>query len=211
MKIKRHHFYTFLITAGMMLVAVSLLFVNEWFAKRIDPEVLVREVHVASLPPPPPPPPPQQTVQVEQTISISLEGDGAAMDVSLVKVESPELQLTPPPMAVQMNVDFNDSLAVDWQAFGLDELDSIPSLLTRAKTKYPRALVKLGILQVTVKLDVFIDEMGKPTLVGIRGKHYKELSSVISELIKRARFTPPTKDGQAVAARFVWPVELKKT
>lgn len=211
MKIKRHHFYTFLITVGMMLVAVALLFVNEWFAKRIDPEVLVREVHVASLPPPPPPPPPQQTVQVEQTLSISLEGDGAAMDISLVKVESPELQLTPPPMAVQMNVDFSEALAIDWQAFGLDELDNIPRLLTRAKTKYPRALVKQGITQVTVKLEVFIDEMGKPTLVSIRGKHHKELSSVINELIKRARFTPPTKDGQSVAARFVWPVEFKKT
>jgi len=211
MKIKRHHFYTLLITMAMMLIAVALLFVNEWFAKRIDPEVLVRQVHVASLPPPPPPPPPQQTVQVEQTLSLSLEGDGAAMDVSLVEVERPELMLTPPPMTVQMNVDFSDALNIDWQAFGLDDLDSVPSLLTRAKTKYPRALVKQGILQITVKLDVFIDEQGKPTLIAIRGKHHKELSNAINELVKRARFTPPTKDGQSVAARFVWPVEFKKS
>jgi len=195
----------------MMLIAVALLFVNEWFAKRIDPEVLVRQVHVASLPPPPPPPPPQQTVQVEQTLSLSLEGDGAAMDASLVEVERPELMLTPPPMTVQMNVDFSDALNIDWQAFGLDDLDSVPSLLTRAKTKYPRALVKQGILQITVKLDVFIDEQGKPTLIAIRGKHHKELSNAINELVKRARFTPPTKDGQSVAARFVWPVEFKKS
>jgi len=211
MKIKRHHFYTLLITMAMMLIAVALLFVNEWFAKRIDPEVLVRQVHVASLPPPPPPPPPQQTVQVEQTLSLSLEGDGAAMDASLVEVERPELMLTPPPMTVQMNVDFSDALNIDWQAFGLDDLDSVPSLLTRAKTKYPRALVKQGILQITVKLDVFIDEQGKPTLIAIRGKHHKELSNAINELVKRARFTPPTKDGQSVAARFVWPVEFKKS
>jgi len=211
MKIKRHHFYTLLITVAMMLVAVALLFANEWFAKRIDPEVLVREVHVASLPPPPPPPPPQQTVQVEQTLSLSLEGDGAAMDVSLVEVERPQLMLTPPPMTVQMNVDFSDALNIDWQAFGLDDLDSVPSLLTRAKTKYPRALVKQGILQVTVKLDVFINEQGKPTLIAIRSKYQKELSNAINELVKRARFTPPTKDGQPVAARFVWPVEFKKS
>ena len=211
MNIKRHHFYTLLISVGMLLFAVALLFVNEWFSQRVDPQVLVREVHMASLPPPPPPPPPQKTVEVEQTISISLEGDGAAMDVSLVKVDTPKLQLTPPPMNVNMSVDFNESLAIDWQAFGLDELDDIPRLLTRVKTVYPRVLVKQGILQTIVKLDVFIDETGKPSLVAIRSKHQKALSNTINELIKRARFTPPTKDGQPVSARFVWPVEFQKS
>lgn len=194
-----------------MLSALTLLFVNEWFANRVDPEVLVREVHVAALPPPPPPPPPQQTVETEQTISLSFEGDGAAMDVSLVKIDKPELQLKQPPMAVPMNVDFNTDLAIDWEAFGLDELDSIPSLLTRAKTKYPRALARQGIMHVIVKLDVFIDETGKPTLVAVHSPHQKALSTAINRLIKIARFTSPTKDGQPVAARFVWPVEFKKS
>lgn len=194
-----------------MLGAITLLFVNQWFAKRVDPEVLVREVHVASLPPPPPPPPPQQTVETEQTISLSFEGDGAAMDVSLVKIDKPELHLKQPPMATQMQVDFNTDLAIDWEAFGLDQLDSIPSLLTRVKTKYPRALVKQGVMKVVVKLDVFIDETGKPTLVGVHSPHQQALSTAINKLVKTARFTPPMKDGQPVAARFVWPVEFKKS
>jgi len=195
----------------MMLCALALLFINEWFAKRVDPEVLVREVHVASLPPPPPPPPPQQTVETEQTLSLSFEGDGAAMDVSLVKIDKPQLQLKQPPMTTQMQVDFNTDLAIDWDAFGLDDLDSIPSLLTRVKTKYPRALVQQGIMQVTVKLDVFIDETGKPTLINIRSPHQQALSTAINKLIKIARFTSPMKDGQSVAARFIWPVEFKKS
>lgn len=194
-----------------MLSALALLFINEWFAKRVDPEVLVREIHVASLPPPPPPPQPQQTVETEQTLSLSFEGDGAAMDVSLVKIDKPQLQLKQPPMTTQMQVNFNTDLAIDWEAFGLDELDSIPSLLTRVKTKYPRALVQQGVMQVIVKLDVFIDETGKPTLVGVRSPHQQALSTAINKLVKTAQFTPPTKDGQPVAARFVWPVEFKKS
>ncbi|WP_435275749.1 energy transducer TonB [Psychrobium sp. nBUS_13] len=211
MKIKRHHFYTLLLTSGFMLLAIALLFVNQWFAKQVEPQVLVREVHVAALPPPPPPPPPQQSVQVEQSLNLSLEGDGAAMDVALVEVEKPQLQLTPPPVTMQMDVDFSNSLSVDWQAFGLNELDSLPSLLTRTKTNYPRTLMSQGINKVTVKLDVFIDESGRPKLLSVESPHQKALTKAITTLIKRSRFTPPTKDGQTVAARFIWPVEFKKS
>ena len=211
MKIKRHHFYTLLLTSGFMLLAIALLFVNQWFAKQVEPQVLVREVHVAALPPPPPPPPPQQSVQVEQSLNLSLEGDGAAMDVALVEIEKPQLQLTPPPVTMQMDVDFSNSLTVDWQAFGLNELDSLPSLLTRTKTSYPRALVSQGINKVTVKLDVFIDESGRPKLLSVESPHQKVLTKAITTLIKRSRFTPPIKDGQTVAARFIWPVEFKKS
>ncbi len=210
MKIKRHHFYTLLLTISMMLIALALLFMNEWLSKKVDPEVAVREVHLVSLPPQPPlPAQPREAPQ--QKITLSLEGDGPIMDISLIKIVQPKMQLTPPPIAMQMNVDFSDTLNIDWQAFGLDELDSIPRLLTRAKTAYPKALVKQGVLQTTVKLDVYIDETGRAKLLGVHGQHQKVLTFAISELIKRARFSPPTKDGNQVAARFVWPVEFKKS
>ena len=211
MKIKRHHFYTTLITLCLMLLAVALLFANDWLAKRIEPEVEVRSIQVASLPPPPPPPAPQQVVQTQQTLTLSLEGEGPAMDISLIKVDQPQMHLAPPPVTMQMEIDFNNDLAIDWQAFGLDQLDSIPTLLTRVSTLYPRSLARRGIKQVELRLDVFIDERGQPSLITIQGQQYPELIPAVTKLIKRSRFTPPTKDGINVAARFVWPVEFKKS
>jgi len=210
MKIKRHHFFTLVLTISMMLIALALLFINDWLSKHIDPKVNVREVKIVSLPPPPPPQI-QQEQAPQQSITLNLEGDGAAMAISLIKVEQPKIELTAPPLTRQVNIDFSDALNIDWQAFGLDELDSVPTILTRAKSTYPKALVKQGILHVTVKLEVFISESGKPTLIAIRGKYHKALTIPIAELVKRARFSPPTKDGIPVTARFVWPVEFKKT
>ena len=211
MKIKRHHFYTTLIALALMLSAVTLLFINDWLSKRILPQVNVRKIQVASLPPPPPPPAPQQVQQTQQTLTLSIEGEGPAMDVSLIKVEQPKILLTPPKMAMPMQVEVSNDLQIDWQAFGLDQLDSIPTLLTKVTTIYPRALVKRGIKKVVLRLDVFIDEHGKPRLITIEGLAYQELTSAVNKLIKRSRFTPPTKDGQSVAARFIWPVEFKKS
>ena len=211
MKIKRHHFYTLLLTITMMILALALLFINDWLSTYIEPKVEVREIHVATLPPPPPPPESQQIQTPQPSMTLSFTGDGPSIDISDIKIEQPLFKQPQPSVQMQMNVDFSDNLTVDWQAFGLGELDSVPSLLTRAKSSYPKALVKKGIMQVVVKLDIFIDESGKPTLISIKAPHYPELNSTITTLVKRARFSPPTKAGENVAARFIWPVEFKKT
>jgi len=212
MKIKRHHFYTTLITLSLMTLAITLLFVNDWLAKRIDPEVKVRSIQVATLPPPPPPPPPMQQVQqTVQTMSLSMEGNGAAMDISLIKIKLPQMQLAAPPMMTTQDLNLSDALAIDWQAFGLDDLDGVPTVVTNVSTAYPRSLSIKGINRVKLKLDIFIDELGKPRLIAVKGQQYKELIPAVTRLIKRSRFTPPTKNGVNVVARFIWPVEFKKS
>lgn len=214
MKIKRHHFYTLILTLVMLLGALALLFVNEWLGKQANPKVEVREVHVATLPPPPPPPPapaPAQVQPVEQVIDLSIDGEGPLIEAAIVKIEQPTMSLTPPPMTMKTAIDFSHALDVDWQAFGLDQLDDIPKLLTRAKTQYPSALTRKGVVKTTVKLDVFIDKAGKPALISATGQYHQHLKSSIARLIKRSRFSSPTKNGTPVAARFVWPVEFSKT
>jgi hypothetical protein len=211
MKIKRHHFYTLLLTIIMMITAVALLFMNEWLSKHIEPKVEVREVHIAAVTPPPPSPPAQQVQAPEQSVTLSLEGDGPTINISKIVIEQPKAHLTPQPINTEMNVDFSNALTIDWQAFSIGDLDSIPTLLTQTKSTYPKDLIKQGILKVVIKLDIFIDELGKPTLISVSGEYYTELTSIITKLIKHSRFSPPTKNGKSVAARFVWPVEFKKT
>ncbi|MCG7533163.1 energy transducer TonB [Psychrobium sp. MM17-31] len=210
MKIKRHHFVTLILTAGTMALALALLFLNQWFAKRVEPQVDVRKIEVATLPPPPPPPPAQQQEVQDTRLTLSLEGDGAAIEVAPLTIEKPKLTLKQPPIKMNMAVDFSNALTIDWQGFGLDQLDSIPRLLTRIKTQYPAQLLRQGITRTTVKLDVYINETGKIKLIGASGQHHNALKNAITTLVKRSRFSPPQKNGQSVAARFIWPVEFSK-
>lgn len=211
MKLKRHHFFTLLLTAIMMLAALTLLFINQWLNNKIDPEVLVRKVEVVTLSPPPPPPPIQQQQVIDQRINLSLEGDGAPIEVSL-NIKAPDIDLPLPPVKMQMNIDFSNALTIDWKGFSLSELDNPPQLLTtRSTSQYPKALVRQGIVKTTVRLDIFVNEHGKVKLIRANGQHHKILKNAILKLIKKSRFTPPIKNGKAVAARFVWPVEFKNS
>jgi len=115
-----------------------------------------------------------------------------------------------PPEFTPQTQNLNVDLAVDWQAFGLGELDSMPVLLTKIKAIFPRSLARKGITEAKVALDVFIDEQGVVSLIGIKSLPYEELRDSINTIIRTSRFSVPTKNNQPVRARFIWPVEFKK-
>ena len=172
---------------------------------------MVREIVLASPPPPPPAPPVQQQMQESvPQLQLAVEGDGVAIAVS--DVEMPEtveesLQLRAPEMR-NTNIDWNLDLAVDWSAYGLDELDGMPSLLSSLRVEFPRSLTSRGIRSALVRLDVFIDESGRVSLISILENPYPELQSAIQRVVRNARFSVPQKGGQPVRARFIWPVEF---
>ncbi len=211
MKLKRHHIYALLLSLVCVSLAVSLLFINQWFSKQAERTVLVREVKMVSLAPPPPPPPTQQQQTPPQALTLAIEGQGAAIEISLV--EPPKLTIdaqTPVPL-MHAQPDWENELTIDWQAFGLNELDGLPQLLTQIKASFPNSLARKGIYQVIVKLDVFIDEQGSVSLIAIADNPHHELNSAIDKIIKSSRFSIPKKNGEAVKARFIWPVEFKKS
>lgn len=212
MRLKRHHFYAVLLSCLLLCSAVSLLFINQWLGNTLQQKVEVRQVHTVSLPPPPPPPPVQQQTDVPvQAMTLAVSGQGAALNLSLVPPVKVEMLAPEPVLMTQAPTDWQSALDIDWQAFGLDELDGLPQLLTSIKASFPNSLVRQGVFQVVVKLDVFIDEQGLVSLIAITENPHSELVSSIHNIVKTSRFSVPKKNGQAVKARFIWPVEFKKS
>ena len=106
--------------------------------------------------------------------------------------------------------EWDTLLQPDWNAVGLEQLDSPPRLLGKLKIDYPNSLVRKGIDSVNIEVDVMIDETGKVVLRQILGSPPAEIVEPLKTLINRARFTAPTKDGTAVRAAFIWPLEFSK-
>ena len=168
----------------------------------------------APPPPKPPPPPPKpvtkQTTQTQLTIDLNASGAGPSLNITDVKIKEPLNPMISPPEFTHQTSDLNLDLAVDWQAFGLGELDSVPVLLTKINAVFPRSLARKGITEAKVALDIFIDEQGTVSLIAIKEMPYKELLDSINKIIRTSRFSIPTKNNQPVRARFIWPVEFKK-
>jgi protein TonB len=211
-KLNRYHIFAFLSSVALMLFSLLGIFASNWFSEKYEPQVMVREVTQAYTPPPPPPKPvTRQNTQSQLTLDLNASGAGPALSITDLKIKQPlTLKLTPPDLTQQTN-DLNLDLAIDWQAFGLGELDSVPVLLTQIKAIFPRSLARKGITKAKVSLDVFIDEQGRITLISITEMPYDELLDAINKIIRTSRFSVPTKNSQPVRARFIWPVEFKKS
>ncbi len=191
----------------------SLMLSVLWFQKTnpLKPESLVIRQITMAAPPPPPPPPSMQQNHIESTPSININAGGSGAAIQFVELKLPKqmnFSDLAPPQIDNMKVDFSNNLNVDWQAFGLNELDNIPRLLTSLKIKYPPSLVRKGIRRIDIQLDVLIDESGKVILRKIVRNPHPEFESIIQKLIKKARFTAPRKNGMPVRATFNWPLEF---
>ncbi|MDU0355664.1 hypothetical protein RS130_18845 [Paraglaciecola aquimarina] len=87
----------------------------------------------------------------------------------------------------------------------------MPRLLTSSSQftiKYPQSLLRRGIRSAEVELDVLIEESGKVILRGFVHNPYPELAPLVEDLMHKARFTSPKKDGLPVRATFTWPMEF---
>jgi len=210
-KFNRFHLFAFIASCSLMLLVLLSILASHWFANEYDPKVMVRKVTQTYTPPPTPPKPTIQPISQNQPpIELNKAGDGPSLDISkLIIKQDFDFVLSPPDLDFEPH-DLNLDSAIDWQAFGLGELDSLPVLLTQTTAGFPRSLSDKGITKAKFVLDVFIDEKGNVTLISIKEMPYKELFDFIQELIRSSHFSAPTIDGQAVRARFDWPVEIKE-
>ncbi len=211
-KLNRFHILAFMASCSLMALSILGIFAGDWFASEYDPKVMVRKVTQAFTPPPPPPKPiSQPTKQSQPTIDLNAAGKGPAIDLTKLTIKQPLNPMLSPPDFNHAPSDLNLDLAIDWQAFGLGELDSVPVLLTQIKAIFPRSLARKGIKKAKVALDVFIDEQGNITLINIKEMPDEALLDSIYKIIRTSHFSVPTKNGQPVRARFIWPVEFKKS
>lgn len=198
-----------LLSLLFMLVVLSSLL----FGKAINrPETLIVREVVVGLPPPPPPPPTMvESVQDAQAIQMDLLA-GLDQGTPLLQASMSEPQLEPAAMPEpDLSADLPDlqaAMSFDWSGFGLSELDAAPQLLTDLRMRFPRSLLARGIRRAAVELRVMIDEEGRVFLKDVVRNSYPELRPRIEAVMRRARFSPPRKDGAKVRAVFVWPIEF---
>ncbi|WP_116367811.1 energy transducer TonB [Parahaliea mediterranea] len=203
---------TALVLSGLLLATLgSLLYQGLAMPTAQRPELTLRQVALAAPPPPPPAPPKQHRSDVQPALTIEAAANPAAVAIA----RAPQATLTdalplPNPDFTPAPINWEQDLAVNWDAFAPEALDAPPQVLTLQRTAWPSDLSRRNIDRAVVRLDVMIDERGTPMLISILENPHPALSSAIGQIVRGSRFTPPTRNGQAVRARFVWPLELRQ-
>lgn len=207
-KNNRHPLFAFGLSLIVLSAALLLLWLGQLAEHHIQDKVIVREVAMVALPPPPPPSIQQQQAN-EPMQSLTVQGAGASIQAVKVKIKSHLNIVKPETPNIKISAPQFQSTSINWDAFSLNELDGLPTLLTPVKAVLPKSLTRQGIGAFIVKLDVFIDEAGKVSLIEVLQNPYPELKPAINKIIKQSRFTTPKKEGETVRARFIWPIEFK--
>lgn len=197
--------------AVVATLVLSLALLQHLNAPKNDLQSIQRIDMAAAALPPPPPPSQRQRKVVRETVQLELgQSDSAALKLPPARVQQilsiDDLQ-APLPSVPPPEFDMNLSAAI--QEFGLAQLDGRPRLLTNLSMRFPESLRRRGVDSVSFEAHVVIDQSGAVTLRQIIDNPYPELEPQIRELMRRARFTPPEKDGQRVRAAFVWPLLIQ--
>ncbi|MGJ8675131.1 MAG: energy transducer TonB [Pseudoalteromonas sp.] len=204
----RHPLFAFALSLIVLTAALLLLWLAQLAEHIVQDKVIVREVAMVALPPPPPPSIQQQQAN-EPAQSLMVEGAGASIQAVKIKIKSKLKIVRPDTPSVKVSTPQWQSVNVNWDALSLNQLDGLPTLLTPVKALLPKSLTRQGIDTFTVKLDVLIDEGGNVSLIEVVQNPYPSLKPAIDKIIKQSRFSGPKKEGEAVRARFIWPIEFK--
>lgn len=134
----------------------------------------------APLPTPPKPSPPKQKVSSQQFFK---------------KEENYRPKQTPPVAKTHYNQN---------------ELDGTPRLLRHGSANFPSSLSKQGIKSGTVTFEVELSTSGSVTIRRVVSSTHQDLVAPARKVAAGARFTPPTRNGQAVKAIMRWPITIEK-
>lgn len=171
-----------------------------------EPRYEVREIKTARLPPPPPPP--QQIQQETLSLDVAVKGDTGKVNTAPT-INNELAPITPPDNSVNINRRPSITIPADnWQGFSLSELDALPKLLSPVSLNVPPKLKRQLGEVVRLRLEVSINSEGQVTLLEIIESPSPELRFSIEQMVKKARFSAPQKDGKTVTAQFIWPLEI---
>lgn len=193
----------------LLFAVLSTLWLSHKQTTQHHPEAIIRAVKTLTppAPPPPPPSPVDQQQHSEVQTAVQVPGDGPVVPKLEVKM-TVDVSPSMPSQQVFTQTQWQP-LEIDWDAFDVNALDALPSLLTAVKIKFPQQLTRRGINSAEVQLDVIIDKQGKLQLIDILNNPYPELLSELKRFVLGSRFSPPLKDGLPVRARFVLPLKIQ--
>ncbi|MEM7012673.1 MAG: TonB family protein [Verrucomicrobiota bacterium] len=224
-----------LLTFGFLAFLVALRILD----KERTPDQEIRVVEVLpefSMPAPPPPPeeiklepnepPPPQRVPLPQ-LEIEIESTApplrARIDPKLdltMKLAMFELEVDPPkptpsaPKATLRPVSHIQKPQPKPKptvrtTFDAGELDSKPRLRSAPSMSFPRELLKEGIREGTVVVEVEIDTSGRVSVRRVLSSNHPRFTEIARSVAARSRFSTPTKDGKPVKAIFRWPLVIR--
>lgn len=197
---------TVAILAGLFLLLPITQFIGGFKPK----DHTVRRVEVSLPPPPPPPPepppdeppppeppprmdPPVQPLSLNQLemainpgVGGALAGDFALSDFSMRAEES----------------------AQEILMFEIRDLDQRPTLIRPGQEFYPPSMRRERIAGI-LRMEIRINADGSCDLLRIIDTPHRDYEETARRFVATTRFSPPMKDGRAVAARYVLPFQIK--
>lgn len=186
--------------SGLLFLAIPLTQIFTSYQK--SPE----EIEALEIAPPPPPPPPEDPPPPPEPEK---------------EEPPPELDTPPPPISLEqldmaLNPGTGGSMAGDFalptfdvsgsdlgglEIFELGDVDSPPQPRTRIEFSYPSSAKRKGITGV-VKVEYVVDQNGRVENITIVESPDRTLSDATEDVLRRARFEPATKGGNAVKVRM---------
>lgn len=156
-------------------------------------------------PPPDPPPPPEEEIE---EVKPEMDRETPPLDLSQLDVAlNPG---TGDALAGGFSVaNFGvtpDSLA-EMRIFEVQELDAPPRPVSRVSPTYPYNLRREGVTG-SVRLIVVIDESGNVVEATVQTSSHRDFERPAVEAALRWRFTPPTRNGVPVRARYFFPLSF---
>ncbi|MBB1372137.1 hypothetical protein H5058_15095, partial [Pseudoalteromonas sp. SR45-4] len=125
----RHPLFAFGLSLIVLSAALLLLWLGQLAEHHMQDKVVVREIAMVALPPPPPPSVSQQQTS-EPMQSLTVQGAGAAIQAVDVKIKSNLSIVKPDTPNIKVSTPQFQSMNVNWDAFNLNQLDDLPTLLT---------------------------------------------------------------------------------
>lgn len=204
--------------AVVMAVGLFLLVPLTQTLNAVAPEtVTYREVTLFAPPPPKAPPPSNQSEASQQQ---SAKKPQLAREVPRLSLSQLEISLNPGmgaslTMGVQqMQFDGGIDVVGDIEKiFEFDELPQPPSLINQSQLSYtyPRDLARRGVGDVTVVMEVIIDENGRTNVEKILSTTHPnaQIEQEARRVANKARFTVTKVDGRPVKVRAKFPLKLR--
>jgi protein TonB len=204
--------------ALVMAIGLFLLVPLTQTLNAVAPEtVTYREVALASPPPPKATPPTKQSEASQQSAAKKPQ---LAREVAKLSLSQLEISLNPgmgAPLTMgmqQMQFDGEIDVVGDIEKiFEFDDLPQPPSLINQSQLSYtyPRDLTRRGVGDVTVVMQVIIDENGRTTVQKLLSTSYQnsQIEKEARRVAEKARFTVTKVDGRAVKVRAKFPLKLR--
>lgn len=190
-----------LLSAGIFLMIPLLQLVEDTPRQTEDIEAL------AVAPPPPPPPPPDEPPPPPE----EEETDPPELDTPppMPTLEQLDLALNPGTggnlgIATELGINLDtDSVGEIMDLFNFEDLDEIPRVVRPGRIEYPPNLRRQRV-EGYVRLSIIIDETGRVTVTEVADFSHRDFVDPARRGAEASRFSPPTRNGKPVRARYSW-------